>query len=141
MCFHERIKQVRKALGFTQGQLAKEFNLKQRAISSWETGNSEPSMNALKIFCDRYKININWLLTGEGDMFIKEIRELPLHYKEAMRQNYNLTNEEVDLFIKELFESPTTRELCKKLLKAKHGNKEAMRDLENVISGLKMVYE
>ncbi len=77
MCFHERFKKVRKTIKIAQEQLAKEFNLKQRAVSYWETGDNEPPLNVLTVFCSKYNVNINWLLTGEGDMLINNKNKSP----------------------------------------------------------------
>lgn len=67
--FSERFKEVRTRLGLTQVEIANALNFDQKNISHWERGRNEPSSKALKAFCDKYSVNLNWLLTGQGEMF------------------------------------------------------------------------
>ncbi|MBN2547504.1 MAG: helix-turn-helix domain-containing protein [Spirochaetes bacterium] len=67
--FNDRFKAMRKALNKSQLDFSKEFNITQPVISDIERGISFPSKEIMKKLSTDYKININWLLTGEGEMF------------------------------------------------------------------------
>ncbi len=62
----QRLKQVREQLGLSQAQLAKKIGFSQKAISHWERGERDIPTQAL-IALKRIGINIDWLLTGEGE--------------------------------------------------------------------------
>jgi len=65
----ERLKSAREKLNLDQGKFAKELGAGGRTtISQWERGISFPSANILKTIHEKFGIDINWLLTGEGDM-------------------------------------------------------------------------
>lgn len=59
------IAERRKAVGFTQMQLAEKLNITDRAVSKWETGRSMPDSSIMPELCDALKISINDLFNGE----------------------------------------------------------------------------
>jgi len=67
--FLTRLKKLRKELGFSQDKISAELNVPQTTYSNWERGRNEPPLEVLSTFCERYNINLNWLLTGQGEMF------------------------------------------------------------------------
>lgn len=64
----DRIRKIREVLKISQHEFSDVFEVSQKTISNWETGRNEPSLNKLKTFAEKYKINIHWLITGEGEM-------------------------------------------------------------------------
>ncbi len=65
-----RLKEIRKLNKATQVEFAQLLETSQRNISSYENGNLEiPDRVKIKLF--NLGINLNWLLTGEGEMFSK----------------------------------------------------------------------
>ncbi len=68
MNFSTIVKGVRKELGLSQEQLARELNVSFSTINRWEKGKNRPSQMAQKLFygfCDRKNININSYVEGE----------------------------------------------------------------------------
>ncbi|MDD3534832.1 MAG: XRE family transcriptional regulator [Candidatus Cloacimonetes bacterium] len=65
----ERLKELRQELGLKQIELAKELNINPSAISQMENGRIKPSLEILLEFWQAYKVDLHWLLTGEGSMF------------------------------------------------------------------------
>jgi transcriptional regulator with XRE-family HTH domain len=61
------MKQIRHHEGFSQKELAEKLNTSFRTIQSYEIGKSIPGGKVLRELAKR-KFNINWLLTGEGNM-------------------------------------------------------------------------
>lgn len=59
------IAERRKAVGFTQAQLAEKLNITDRAVSKWETGRAMPDTSIMLELCDVLKITVNDLLCGE----------------------------------------------------------------------------
>jgi len=74
----DRFKQIREALGYSQDELATLLDLKKNPestntnISKYERGISKPSAEVFEKLSQKLKVNINWLLTGEGEMFLPD---------------------------------------------------------------------
>jgi len=71
MSIGDRFKEIRENLRFNQSELARSIDANPSIISDIERGEKEPSKKIISSLIINYKINSNWLLTGEGDMFIK----------------------------------------------------------------------
>lgn len=66
-----RLKQLIKALNLNQPSFAKSLGMTQPNISRMISGRSSISVEILNRITDRYKqVNLHWLLTGEGVMFL-----------------------------------------------------------------------
>lgn len=65
----ERLKELRQNLGLKQIEMAKDLNINPSAISQMENGKIKPSLEILLAFWQTYKVDLHWLLTGEGPMF------------------------------------------------------------------------
>jgi len=70
MPFSHRIKQIRKQLNLSQKAFAEKVDVDQGRVSQWEKEKSLPSSSSL-IEIARLGVNINWLLTGEGEMMLE----------------------------------------------------------------------
>ena len=81
---------------FTKGnkkKFAEILKVTPSYIDRWINQGILPSAKQLTNIHDKLKININWLLTGEGEMFIK--KESPLTVHEALvGYGYNLKERE-----------------------------------------------
>jgi len=67
----DRLKQARETLGLKQTEIAKALGVQSNFLSNIERGAKKPTKELIELFSSRYKINANWLLTGEGDMVIE----------------------------------------------------------------------
>lgn len=68
MEFNIVVKRVRKELGLSQEQLARELSISFSTINRWENGKSHPSQMAKGLFCSFCKnknIDINSYTKGE----------------------------------------------------------------------------
>lgn len=65
-----RFIEMRKNLGFNKSQLSQYIKSTPSIIGEIESGKREPSKNILMKLLSLYNVNINWLLSGEGEMFI-----------------------------------------------------------------------
>jgi len=63
----KRFKQFRESTGKTQQQLAKELKVHERIFANIETGVQFPGVEYLFYFSSTYRLNCNWLLSGEGE--------------------------------------------------------------------------
>ena len=62
-----RIKELRIAKGMKQDELGRRCGVKQGAVSTWETGSSNPKPEALQIMCDIFGVSLGYLMGIEYD--------------------------------------------------------------------------
>lgn len=72
---NQRIKKLREALGMSQQQLADALDLKQGSYSNIETGRNQISRGVALLLEKKYNVNIKWLETGEGEMYLRTLAE------------------------------------------------------------------
>ena len=59
------IAECRKKNNLTQMQLGEKLNITDRAISKWENGKGMPDSSIMLDLCEKLKISVNELLSGE----------------------------------------------------------------------------
>lgn len=67
---NNRLKALRKTLQQTQQVFAKSVGVKQSTIAAYEGGRNAPSDAVITLICRKYNVNRNWLVNGEGPMFL-----------------------------------------------------------------------
>ncbi len=68
----ERFRQMRNYVGLSQKETSAIFGMNQSNIARIEKGIVSPNMSICHYFKSRYNINTNWLISGRGEMLIKE---------------------------------------------------------------------
>ena len=66
MNFKERLRELRYEKGMTQAAIAKLLSVSKMAVSHWERGNSEPSIEQLKVLANFFDVSVDYL-TGYVD--------------------------------------------------------------------------
>lgn len=66
----QRIVKVRQFFRLNQSDFAASLETNRTTLAGYEKGNSPPSTSFLVKIKEVYKINLHWLLTGEGEIFI-----------------------------------------------------------------------
>ena len=91
MTFGDKIRDSRKAKGFTQKQLAEKIGAKHNSVSDWENNKNKPDPDTIELLCGILEITPNYLLTSSSDEFspeekliIKKYRNLDEKGKEAV---------------------------------------------------------
>jgi len=64
------LKRIRKEKNLNQQKVAIDLNISREALSHYENGKREPSLNMLLKMSEYYNVSINYLITGEE--FIKK---------------------------------------------------------------------
>ena len=91
---NERLKELRKALGFkNQQDFADVLKIKRGTIANYEIGRNEPIDAVITLICTKFNVNENWLRTGEGEMFLSKSQE-----EEIADLTYKLLTEESTSF-------------------------------------------
>lgn len=92
----ERIKELRKASGLTQLQLAERLNVTDKAVSKWEVGEANPDIALLPIIAGIFGVTLDYLLTGK-----KEEEKISLDDMDnEKRISYLIKKDDADSFIK-----------------------------------------
>lgn len=74
-----RFKDARKALGYKQEDFAIKLGISQRDVSQIETGKRQFISPDIIQFMHKNGIDLNWLITGEGEMFLSETSSIMAH--------------------------------------------------------------
>ena len=91
---NERLKELRKALGFkNQQDFADVLKIKRGTIANYEIGRNEPIDAVITLICSKFSVNEDWLRTGEGEMFLSKS-----HEEEIADLTYKLLTEESTSF-------------------------------------------
>lgn len=69
----ERLRQLRKRFGDpSRDDWAKRLGVGENSVARYERGEMEPSSQVLSSYCELLNANVNWILTGKGEMLIGE---------------------------------------------------------------------
>lgn len=78
-----RIKAVREALKLSQREFGEKLGVSRDVISNIEYDRVRPKELLLRHICQLYRVNEEWLKTGEGEMFLDNPEEMS-KYDEAL---------------------------------------------------------
>ena len=92
MTIHQRFKEIRKSLNMTQTEFGAKIGKSLRAIQNYESGIRNINNDALLPLKNMFNVNIDWLITGNGNMFIDNKQNQNI----AKVQIKNITNSNVD---------------------------------------------
>lgn len=88
-----RIIEIRKDKKLNQEEFANKLNLSRNFINQIESGKKNPSDRTIIDICKEFKVNEEWLRTGEGEMYLPIERE-----SEIANLTIKLLSEESDSF-------------------------------------------
>ncbi len=135
----KRIKELRAELHLTAGEIASGLDIPVRTIGSYEREEAQPGAKFFSALIDKYHVNVNWILTGKGNMFISKILEIDDSFITYFQEIFNLTEKEVTGLI-DLLNSEASRDMVLKFIQIKKGNKEALNTLLYNLQGIKAIY-
>lgn len=69
-----RVKELRLALGLSQEDIAQRLGVTRGAISRIETGTTNLTSAMARSLCREFSVNDDWLVNGNGDMFLEMSR-------------------------------------------------------------------
>lgn len=64
-------------------KLSELFEVTTGAISNWNSGTRAPDYEKIFTFCERDGVNMNWILTGRGEIFLNNIKDSAPEMHEA----------------------------------------------------------
>ena len=101
----ERIKQLRRTLGFTQQTFADRLEIKRGAIANYEIGRNAPTDSVIALICKEFHVNREWLIHGTGEMFVPEAED----ELDALAKKYRYSDT-VQVLVKKLIQLPPERQ-------------------------------
>lgn len=105
MTLGEKIKDIRKRLGFSQEDLAKIINVSRQAITKWERDDGVPDISNLKELSKIFKVSIDYLLDNNSHLpniiIEKELDKTKYKnklssYEEILKEYFN---EEYEIYV------------------------------------------
>ena len=67
---NNRIRELRKNLGMTTEVFGNKIGIVSSAVTNIEAGRRQPTNQLITSICREFKVNEQWLRTGEGEMFL-----------------------------------------------------------------------
>lgn len=91
------LKELRKAKGLTQEQLAEKLNVSSRTVSRWETGSNMPDISMLVQIADFYDVSIPEIIYGErkSENMDQETRETAVAMAEYSQNTAKIEKQKV----------------------------------------------
>ncbi len=68
---NQRLLQLRKDLNISQEQFGQTLGVTRSSVSNMETGRFSITDTMVKLICSTYKVNEEWLRTGDGIMYLQ----------------------------------------------------------------------
>ncbi len=96
----EKIKQIRKRMGFSQEQLAEILNVSRQAITKWENDTGLPDVDNLQRIARTFGVSVDYLLSTDEEILTFKMR------KELDRSKYKMNRKGYSAIINEHFPSP-----------------------------------
>ena len=138
----ERLKQARKALNLSQEKMAKELGTSAGYISEIESGKKKsPGSEFLASLLGRFNLNINWLLNGEGEMFVLSPDYTPERCFEIVADFYDLDEKDMEEILLTCSKYDKIADILKLIINAKMGNRKSFEQLKQIIQGMELMLE
>lgn len=139
MTIGKRLKEFRALKHLTILEMSKELNIPVRTAGSYERGEVLPSSKFYSLMIERYNLNINWLISGRGTMFINQDIKKDNDSILQLQEKIKLSNDDMNKLI-EMLKSDASRSIILKIIEIKKGNKEALNSLIDNLQGIKAVF-
>jgi len=95
MLLQQRLRQIRSEKSLTIEQLALLIGIPGRTIASYERSEHLPSFTYLALLNEHLQVNINFLLSGKGSLFLSN--DESLLYEQLIRDEYNFSECDIRL--------------------------------------------
>ena len=69
--FSENFRKIRKELDISAQKMADTMGVSRGAIVQYETGKRKPSYEFMEALYKFYNVNLNWLVSSNGEMFMQ----------------------------------------------------------------------
>ena len=101
---NHRVKEIRRSLSMTQVSFSQVIALSSGYLAGIETEKRRVNNRLIKLICSSFKVNEQWLRSGEGHMFAEEDNEQYIKlvglFRELSSQYRDYIFKEIDLLLK-----------------------------------------
>ena len=73
--FENRLKQLRIKKQLTLKEFGEKILLRPSQACRYESGHQKPGLEILKKIHEAYGVNLNWLISGDGEMLVKNYKK------------------------------------------------------------------
>ena len=89
---NNRIRAIRKSMNLSQTAFGSKIGVGLGVIKNLEQGKTQLTSPLFELFCNIFNVNPNWLITGEGEMFVDSSNNSSLS---SLRQEYDLSDDAI----------------------------------------------
>lgn len=114
MTINDRIKMIRVDKGYSQQKFADKIKLSANFINLIERGSRNPSERTLNDISAEFNVNLEWLKTGEGDMYDEESEDVVI---KSLKSEYNLDDIDLEIIQTYIKMAPLERQVFKDFIK------------------------
>lgn len=83
----DRLKQIRQVFSSENVSLfARDLGMKQPTYARYENGINKPSIELICLLLEKFNVNLNYLISGNGPMFIEQKSETQLKTEKALSE-------------------------------------------------------
>lgn len=113
MTVNERIKKVRIDQDLSQQKFADKIKLSANFINLIERGARNASDRTLNDIAAEFRVNLEWLRTGEGDMYDEESEDVIIT---ALKSEYGLDDIDIEIIQTYIHMAPLERQVFKNFI-------------------------
>ena len=113
MTINDRIKMIRVDKGYSQQKFADKIKLSANFINLIERGSRNPSERTLNDISAEFNVNLEWLKTGEGDMYDEESEDVVI---KSLKSEYNLDDIDLEIIQTYIKKQQNTEKFSRNLL-------------------------
>ncbi len=124
------IRELRKAQGIKQSELAEKIGVSQKTISSWEIGRTEPTMKDVSAMCKLFDVSVDQLVGTKARSVGK------ISYEDILVRIQTLDLPELRELAQIIRETITTKEQIAQLTRMQAEQEKRLREYAEKIKAL-----
>lgn len=139
MTIAKRLKEFKSIMHLTSLEVSKELDISVRTFGSYERDEALPGSKFYYMLINKYNVNVNWLISGIGTMFINQ--NLPYNNDSIsqLQAEIKFSNNDMNALL-EMLKAESGRKIILKLIDVKRGDKNSIDYLINSLEGIKAVF-
>ncbi|WP_303819990.1 helix-turn-helix domain-containing protein [Actinobacillus minor] len=110
MCISERLRQVCEAKNWKIKDFAEQTGIAYRTLQGYVGGEREPNAEGMSGIA-KAGVNLNWLVSGEGEMFQVNLERYISVQEEYLIKNYRIMPENIKNLLANLFTEISKKEI------------------------------
>lgn len=92
----ENLKKVRQELGLSVAKFADKLEMSASTLTGYERSERTPSLQLFTQLYKKLNVNLNWLVSGEGEMFNANAKQFEQEHEVFTQIVHDLINKELE---------------------------------------------